>query len=571
MKPTSLLAAATRRKKNAPPSDALSTTADDERPLNFTDLVLLGLGGTLGSGLFLLTGHAARYVAGPAVTISFVVAAVACLFSALSYAEMSSRNPNSGGAYAFAYAGVGELAAFIVGMCLTLEYGVSSAAVARSWASYLGDALGFLPGWATGTGSMFSVMAFLLVITVATMLSVGLKEAKWVINAATIVYALVVVVILIFGSIHLDTANWDPFVPFGINGIVAGSSAVFFAYIGFDEVAAVAEEAQDAARSVPLAILCSLTIVSLLYVGASLVLTGLVKFSSIDTDAPFSAALRAVGLPVIATTVGFGTALGMMNTTMVGMAAQPRIFVSMGRDGLLPRSLSHSTRLTTIGCGLVVAVLAFFVDTQALADVVSGGTLLAFLATNVSLLLTRARIHSRSRRVPTLIYCFVAASFFAGLLTRLSANDLPPKWLAFALGIPPLVIFAVLLQISEFDGGPAVESASPSFLCPFVPLLPLCGTFTTTFLLLQLSTKALSALCSWLVVSALFYFSYSTRHAIIARDFMNLNTDASPSNSYNSFDNLAMEANSICSDSEEPIQPFAQASKKTIPDAPLIS
>lgn len=561
IKPSALLTAAFRRKKSVPPDDALSTSAEAQRPLNVIDLTFLGVGGTLGSGLFLLTGHAARYVAGPAVTLSFVFSAVACLFSALAYAEMSSRNPNSGGAYAFAYAALGELPAFLVGMCLTLEYGVSSAAVARSWASYLGDSLGFLPSWFTGENSPFSIMAFLLIIAVSIMLSVGLKEAKWVINVATTLYALVVVTILAFGSSHIDKANWDPFFPFGVSGVIAGASAVFFAYIGFDEVAAVAEEAQDAATTVPLAILFSLLIVTLMYLGASLVLTGIVNYTVIDTGAPFSAALRSVGLPLVAKLVGFGTALGMMNTTAVGMAAQPRIFVSMGRDGLLPRSFAFSTSLTTIGCGIIVSLLALFVQTQALADVVSGGTLLAFLATNVSLLLTRARIHSRSKRSSTLVYLFVAASFLAGILTRFLDNGSVPQWLAFILAGPPLVTLMLILQFSEFAGGAAVESAYPSFLCPFVPVFPLLGAFTTSFLLLQLSRKALSALCTWLLISVTGYFFYGAKNSLIANDFLSLNIDASPTHSYNSFDNLAMEANSICSESDvskDPLSPPAQ-------------
>lgn len=561
VKPSALLTAAFRRKKSTPPNDALSTAAEAQRPLNAVDLTFLGVGGTLGSGLFLLTGHAARYVAGPAITLSFVFSAIACLFSALAYAEMSSRNPNSGGAYAFAYAALGELPAFLVGMCLTLEYGVSSAAVARSWASYLGDSLGVLPSWLTGKDSPVSVMAFLLIIAISIMLSMGMHGAKWVINVATTLYALVVVVILAFGSSHVDNANWDPFFPFGINGVIAGASAVFFAYIGFDEVAAVAEEAQDAATTVPLAIMSSLLIVTVMYLGASLVLTGIVSYTEIDIAAPFSAALRSAGLPLVAKLVGFGTALGMMNTTAVGMAAQPRIFVSMGRDGLLPRSLAFSTSLTTIGCGIVVALLALLVQTQALADVVSGGTLLAFLATNVSLLLTRARIHSRSKRSSTLVFLFVVASFFAGILTRFVDSGSIPRWLAFILASPPLLILAFFLQFSEFAGGAAVESDYPSFLCPIVPVFPLLGAFTTSFLLLQLSRKALSALCTWLVISVTGYFFYGAKNAIIANDFLSLNADASPTHSYNSFDNLAMEANSIPSEtdvSEDPPSPLAQ-------------
>lgn len=546
---SALLAAAMRRKHASPPSTALAPGSEAARPLNLADLTLLGVGGTLGSGLFLLTGHAARMIAGPAVTLSFACAAVACLFSALSYAEMSSRNPNSGGAYAFAYAALGELPAFLVGMCLTLEYGVSAAAIARSWASYVGDAAGFLPAWTVARGSLFSALAFLLVLGLSLLLAMGMEEAKWVINSATVVYALVVLVILLFGFGHIEKNNWDSFFPFGTHGVIAGSSAVFFAYIGFDEVACVAEEAQDSARTVPLAILFSLFIVTTLYIGASLVLTGMVKYLYIDVDAPFSAAFRDVGLNFIAKLVGLGTALGMMNTTTVALAAQPRIFLSMGRDGLLPRMLAFSTAATTIGCGIVVALLALVIETQSLTDVVSGGTLLAFLATNISLLLTRSRIHTRSRRASGLIYSFVGASAVAGIISRFVGQNAMPEWLGFSIAIPTVGVPTALLLTSDFEGGMMYERNYPTFMCPLVPVVPLFGAFTTCFLLFQLSDKALSALCTWLAISATSYFCYGARNAIIANDYVVLN-DGSPTHSYNSFDNLAMEAHSIPSENE---------------------
>lgn len=557
MTASSLLQAAMRRKSSPPPSDALATEGTNDRPLNLSDLTLLGVGGTLGSGLFLLTGRAARVIAGPAVTVSFTLAAIACLFSALSYAEMASRNPNSGGAYAFAYAALGELPAFLVGMCLTLEYGVSSAAIARSWASYLGDALGFLPGWLTGTRTVFSLLAFLLVLSVSIMLAQGMKEAKWVINTATLLYAAVVATILVFGVQKVDKDNWDPFIPFGLHGVIAGSSAVFFAYVGFDEVATVAEEAQDSARNVPLAILLSLVIVTVMYIGASLVLTGLVNYEAIDIDAPFSAALRTVGLPLVAKLVGFGTALGMMNTATVALAAQPRLFVSMGRDGLLPRAFAFSTGVTTMGCGVIVALLALFIETHALADVVSGGTLLAFLATNIALLLTRSRIHSRASRTPVLVYLFVGASALAGIITRLVGNNNMPLWLGFVISVPVITTTSAMVLTSDFDGGSQYERDVPSFMCPLVPLLPMLGSFTTCFLLFQLSNKALSALCVWLALSAISYFCYGAKNAIIASSYLNI-TVASPTQSYSSFNDMAMEARSISSSDSPPPSPLQQ-------------
>ncbi|KAI0566923.1 cationic amino acid transport permease [Gracilaria domingensis] len=467
---------------------------------------------------------------------------------------MSSRLPNSGGAYSFSYVGLGELPAFLVGMCLTLEYGVSAAAIARSWASYLSDALPVLPPWATGVQSHFSLLAFLLVGCITMLLALGLKEAKWVINASTVLYALVVLIIVAFGSQKVDTQNWDPFLPFGVKGVITASSAIFFAYVGFDEVATVAEEAVDASKTVPLAIILSMAAVTTMYIASSLILTGLVNYSQLDMDAPFSVAFRAAGLPFIARLVAVGTALGMMNTATVSMAAQPRIFLSMGRDGLLPRSFAHSTRLGTLLCGTIVAVLALVFETQALADVVSGGTLLAFLATNLTLLLTRSRLHSSNSNTSTLIYGFVFGSAICGLCTKLVVAKVLPTWIMFIVPVPACIVPGFLLLRSEFEGGDEVEGSPPSFLCPFVPMVPLLGSFTTCFLLFQLSRKALTALGSWLMFSAVAYFAYGARNSVMGNDYLTL-SDPAGNDSYNSFDDFAMEANSIASDSQSEEDP----------------
>lgn len=547
MGPSALRAAALRRKQSTPNHYDVSASAVSQPTLTLFDLTLLGVGGTLGSGLFLLTGRAARDIAGPAISVSFALAAFACLFSALSYAEMSSRLPNSGGAYSFAYAALGELPAFLVGMCLTLEYGVSSAAVARSWASYLGDAVGVLPAWLSGIGSQFCVLGALLIVFIALLLSTGLNQAKWIINIATLLYGSVVAVIIIYGSHKLDKSNWEPFFPFGIHGAVTGAGAIFFSYIGFDEVATVSEEAINAARNVPLAIVISLIAVSAMYISAALVLTGTVNYKDIDLDAPFSAAMRAVGLPLIAKLVGFGTALGMMNTALVGFTAQPRIFIAMGRDGLLPRAISFNSRVTTFGCGALVSLLALVVDTQALADVVSGGTLLAFLATNLSVLLTRTRFHTRDSRVSSLIYTFVACSAASSIIVRIVSIFSLPLWTGLSAVLPLCLVPGMLILVEEFEGGDTCERAPPNFLCPLVPAFPLAGAFTTVFLLCQLPLKALTALCIWLSLSTITYFNYGAKNAIIANEYHTVN--GSPSHSFNSFQELAMEANSLSEDS----------------------
>lgn len=555
------LAAALRRKQTPCETMSLSAVEPPEKTLRLQDLVLFGIGGTLGSGLFLLAGHVARDLAGPGVSISFALAGLACFFSAFSYAEMSSRLPDSGGAYAFSYAGLGELPAFLVGMCLTLEYGVSSAAVARAWASYMGDVFTFLPNWVTGANSQVSFLAFIIIAAISMLLSLGMREAKWVINTATIMYALVVAIIVAFGSGKIDTKNWHPFLPFGFHGVVTASSAVFFAYIGFDEVSCVSEEAINAATNVPLAIIISMLAVTVIYVISSLVLTGMVNYSELDIYAPFSSALRTVGLPFIARLVAIGTSIGLMNTATVGMAAQPRIFLSMGRDGLLPRFFAHSTRRSTIICGVIVALLAAFVRTGDLADVVSGGTLLAFMATNVALLLTRSRIHSPSSRLPIVLCAFILGTFLFGGLAKLVIKRLVPAWILLIVAIPGCLVMCLVISYYDWEGGESVERAPPSFLCPYVPLVPLLGSFTTSFLICQLPKTALIALCTWLLISTLAYFLYGVRKSAIANGYVTVVHPAT-SRSYNSFDNLAIEAHSISSET-----PSEEAASSTLQPA----
>lgn len=529
-----LASAATRLKKLPPASRSPIAPADDAaKPLGVADLVGIGVGGTLGSGLFLLAGRAAREVAGPAVSASFALAALACLFSGLSYAEMASRAPDCGGAYAFAYAALGELPAFLVGSCLTLEYGVASAAIARSWASYLGGAFTFLPDWFVGAGGGVAVGAAFLVLGMTALLAGGMREAKWVINFTTIMYAAVVVVIIAVGLMDVDVGNFAPFAPFGMAGVLTGASHVFFSFIGFDEVATMSDEARNAGTAVPLAMILSLAIVAVIYVSASLVLVGMVNYTAIDVEAPFSAAFNTVNRPNIAFLVGIGTAIGMMNTCMVSLAAQPRIFVSMGRDGLLPKFVASTMRVTTIRCGIVVALFACFVSTEALAALVSGGTLLAFLATNLALICNRSQLHSlESSRWPLTL---AVGSTASGIMYRLAIQGTVPMSVA-ALFVLPAVLFPTLNLLREdMRGGSAFEADPPAFLCPLVPALPIAGVLTTTVLLTQLPTPPLLALAIWLLVSFAIYIFYGM-HNSVAASHLSLEEEHISTSSRSSYD-----------------------------------
>ncbi|KAK1863279.1 hypothetical protein I4F81_005837 [Pyropia yezoensis] len=373
-----------------PPPPPPSPPAPEPRLLTLFDLTMIGVGGTLGAGIFVLAGVAARDVAGPGVVLSFVAAGAACLATGLSYAEMASRTVAAGrpagGAYSFAAATLGRTPAFLVGWALSVEFGVASAAVARAWAAYVATVVP-LPRWLVGgSGGGASPLAAGLIVAIVAVTVGGMKEAAWLVNASALLYAAVVVAVVAAGLPHVDAANYTPFLPFGFSGALSGAAVCFFAYVGFDEVASFADEAAAPARDVPRAILGSLAIVSLLYAASSAVLVGMVPYRSLDPTAAFAAAFRYVGSPRLGACVAVATALGMQNTALMGFAAQPRVLGAMANDGLLPAALALR-RPTTVACGVVVAALAGAVRTTGLTDAVSAATLLAFLATNAALLL----------------------------------------------------------------------------------------------------------------------------------------------------------------------------------------
>lgn len=545
MRAPSLLRSAFRRKHSARHVDETRSPAALPRTLTLLDLILLGTGGTLGSGLFLLTGHVARNVAGPAVSLSFALAATACLFSALCYAEMSSRLPSTGGAYTFAYYALGELPAFLVGACLTLEYGISAAAIVRASAAYLGDACPLLPSWLTGRGSPYCVLGFVLIFAIVAIMSMGLQHAKWIINVITILYCCIVVIIIGYGVDTVNPANWFPFAPYGVHGVISGASTLFFAYLGFDEIAVVAGEAVDPVRDVPLAILLELMVISVIYIAASFVLTGTVPYSQLDVASPFSAALRSAHKPLVAKLVGIGTVLGMTNTAIASFAAQPRLFLAMGKDNLLPSRLATDINSTNMASGVIIAFVALFINISVLMDTISGGTLVAFLATTVSLLLTRLR--SRCNQFTAgqasasacdafalatkTIVVFLVSSAVSAVATRLAAANLIPTWTVSTVLLPLTVIPAWKLISMRDCFAPTREELNghPLFICPFVPAIPLAAAYLSILLLVQLPAMALIVLSVLIVATVMIYFSFAANNVYLNAEYSQIRDARLPS------------------------------------------
>jgi len=404
------------------------------RILGPVQLSSLGIGAIIGTGIFVLTGVAAHDKTGPALMLSFVVSGLACIFAALCYAEFAAMVPVAGSAYTYAYATLGELFAWIVGWDLVLEYAVASAAVAHGWSHYFQDFIGIfgihLPfalantpfdldpakGTYGPTGRIIDFPALVITAIVTAILVKGIRESASF-NAFMVAVKLVVVLMVIgVGVFYIDPRNWHPFAPYGLTGVsffgktifgqtgiggeplgmLAGAATIFFAYIGFDSVSTHAEEARNPRRDVPIGIISSLIICTVLYIAVSAVLTGMVPYDKINIDAPVSNAFAHVGLRWAQFLLSLGALTGITSALLVLMLSQPRVMLAMARDRLIPPSFFgaiHEKFRTpwkaTILTGLFVACLASLLPLRILSELVNIGTLLAFVIVCAAVLIMR--------------------------------------------------------------------------------------------------------------------------------------------------------------------------------------
>jgi APA family basic amino acid/polyamine antiporter len=370
-----------------------------KKTLTVWDLTALGIGGIIGTGIFVLIGTAVvgdvhRPGAGPGIVLSFILSGVACALAALCYAEFAAMLPVAGSAYTYSYATLGEFLAWITGWNLILEYGVACVVVAIGWSGYFNNILKTLglelPAWAThppgsAEGGLVNLPAAIIVLLVTVVLVRGMKESARTTGAIVLVKVAVVLFFIVVGLGSVEPANWSPFMPYGFEGVGAAAAIVFFAYIGFDAVSTTAEEARNPQRDLPIGILASLGICTLLYVLVAAVLTGMIPYQQIDVHAPVAEALRVVGFRWGAALVATGALAGITSVLFVMMIGQIRVFFAMSRDGLLGPWLStvhprfgtphHATLVTGVG----VAVLAALVPIGEAADMTNIGTLFAFV------------------------------------------------------------------------------------------------------------------------------------------------------------------------------------------------
>jgi APA family basic amino acid/polyamine antiporter len=383
-----------------------------KRALGPIDLVMLGIGGIIGTGIFVLTGVAAVDHAGPAVVASFAVAGLACALAGLCYAEFATMIPISGSAYSYSYATLGEIVAWVIGWDLILEYAVAASAVASGWSGYfrvilhslgidLPAAIAHAPG--TAEGALVNLPALLVILAVSTLLVIGIRESA---RANAVIVALklgVILFVIVAGFSHVDPSNWRPFAPFGWNGVMAGGAIVFFSYIGFDCVTTAAEESRDPERDMPIGILGSLAVCTLLYLAVSAIVTGMVPLAQIDRTAPLASAFHDVGLGFAAGLISLGAIVGLTSVLLVLLLGQSRIFLAMSRDGLMPKAFGRihpkfrTPHVSTILVGLIVAVLSGLTPLTVLVELVSIGTLFAFVLVSAGVLVLR-RIQPELRR-----------------------------------------------------------------------------------------------------------------------------------------------------------------------------
>jgi APA family basic amino acid/polyamine antiporter len=442
-----------------------------KKALGPLDLTFLGIGAIIGTGIFVLTGTGA-VTAGPALMVSFLIAALACCFAALAYAEFSSTIPVAGSIYTYSYATLGELAAWVIGWDLMLEYGLATSAVSVGWSGYLQSLLsGFgitlptvltaAPGALPGHTTWFNLPAFLVMMAITSLLSIGVRESTRVNNLMVGIKIAVVLLVIAVGVFQVRPANWHPFMPTGWYGVFGAAAVMFFAFIGFDSVSSAAEEVKNPKRDLPIGIISSLAVCAALYVAVAAVVTGVVPYQAFaNVSHPVSYVLQVAGANWVAGFVDLGAVLGMLTVVLVMTYGQTRIIFAMSRDGLLPSALSRvhprfqTPFLTTWLVGIFFALIGALVPLDVLAELINIGTLAAFSMVSIAV-----------------------------LVLRKTHPELPR-----------------------------------AFRCPGVPVVPILAVASCVFLMVHLQATTWIAFVVWLTIGLAVYFGYSRRHAKLAHD-----------------------------------------------------
>ncbi len=433
--------------------------------LTALDLTFLGVGAIIGAGIFVLTGIAAATKAGPALILSYVIAGIACGFSALSYAELAATVGGCGSAYTYAYAGIGEFFAWLIGWDLLLEYSVSVSTVSVGWSSYVNDLLNsfriHLPNSLTHSplaGGWLNLPAMIIVFLLTGLLIAGIKASARFNNTMVTIKLLVILLFIAIAAFHVNPSNWHPFMPYGWSGVMGGAALIFFAYIGFDAISTAAEESIFPQRDLPIGIMVSLLICTLLYIIVTGLLTAIVPYSSLNTSSPISYALLTLGYRVAAGLISAGAIAGLTTVMLVMYYGLTRIFLAMSRDQLLPVFWSrlHPRTKTPFRiiliCFVVISLLSGLVPIQDLAELVNVGTLAAF-----------------------------STVCLAVIILKHQQPNLP---------LP--------------------------FRTPFSPYVPILGIVSCLYLICHLPLITLLRFVIWMIIGLIIYFWYSRKHSLVS-------------------------------------------------------
>jgi len=463
-------------------SEPTETTGGLRRSLTATNLVTLGIGAIVGTGIFVITGQAAAMYAGPALTISFIISALSCVMAGLCYAEFAAMIPVSGGVYSYSYTTMGELLAWFVGWILILEYLFACSSVAVGWSGYM---LSLLNGWGihfpdqiagatfdhlkdgswVWTGRIINFPAVFIIAIVSAFLIGGIKQSAFVNNIIVVIKVGVILLFIGFGLSHIDTSNWIPYIPentgeygnFGWTGILRGAAVVFYAYLGFDALSTAAGEARNPQKDMPKGILISLLICALLYIAVTTILTGIVNYKELNVDAPIALAIDRTGegLAWLSPFIKLGAIAGLSSVILVMMLGQTRIYYSISKDGLLPSAFSKVSpkhgvpHNATIFASIVTGIIAGLFPLHVLSELVSIGTLMAFTIVCISI---------------------------------------------------------VILRKTQPD-------LKRPFRTPWVPFIPLLGAAICIIQMLSLPWSTWSRMIGWTVLGFIIYFTYGIKHS----------------------------------------------------------
>ncbi|OOQ58180.1 amino acid permease [Mucilaginibacter pedocola] len=531
-----------------------------QKELNVKDLTLMGIAAVVGAGIFSTIGEASFY-GGPGVSILFVITAITCGFSALCYAEFASRIPVAGSAYTYAYASFGELIAWIIGWDLLMEYAIGNIAVAISWSTYFVNLLeGFhihvpeyltldyfsafrahssiaeltaagktaeitdgmkaaAAAWANAPGIgdikfIANLPALLIVIIITYLVYVGIRETKKATNAMVVLKVLIVIAVIAIGFFYVTPANWHPFMPNGFQGVMKGVSGVFFAYIGFDAISTTAEECQNPQKDLPRGMIYSLVICTVLYILISLVLTGMVSYKDLQVGDPLAFVFAKVGLKNISYVISVSAVIATASVLLIFQLGQPRIWMSMSRDGLLPKAFSRihpkfrTPSFATIVTGFVVAVPALFMNLTEVTDLTSIGTLFAFVLVcgGVLLMPREAAVQGKfhlpyvnARYIAPIVFAAIIYLFWGTFHTILAGENVHEKFpfFLFILLSAGLTVAAVVKQLS---------------------LIPVLGLLSCFYLMTELTYQSWIRFLAWLLIGLVIYAVYGYKHSVVGKE-----------------------------------------------------